>query len=136
MVVRFSANGQTILSPETGLKPAHLDVFRNKIELVFNRAIFGEKPSPQDSKRSGRVHLDDSLLERFIELSSKCRDEEAEDLVYFILDIYQFCGVQVALAELDIDQVSHLPAGSLVLMNSWRWTSRLSWRIWRSCEGK
>lgn len=88
------------------MKPDHLEVFRNKIELVFNRAIYGGNGTAPDSKKAGKVHLDDTLLKRFAELSSKCKDEEAEDLVYFILDIYQFYGVQVALAELDIDQVS------------------------------
>jgi hypothetical protein len=48
-------------------------------------------------------------LRTFATLSSKCKEEEAEDLVYFILDIYQFYGVQVALAELDIDQVREGP---------------------------
>ena len=51
------------------------------------------------------MHLDDSLLECFSRLSPKCRDEELEDLVYFILDLYQFHGVQVAIAEVDVDHV-------------------------------
>ena len=54
------------------------------------------------------MQLDDALLECFATLSSKCREEEVEDLVYFILDIYQVHGVPVALAELDIDQVNAL----------------------------
>ena len=49
--------------------------------------------------------LDDATIECFSTLSSKCRDEELEDLVYFILDLYQFHGVPVAIAEVDIDQV-------------------------------
>jgi separase len=52
------------------------------------------------------VKLAQPLVDCFATLSSKCKDEEIEDLVYFILDIYQFHGVPVALAELDIDQVS------------------------------
>jgi separase len=38
-------------------------------------------------------------------LSSKSKDQEFEDLVYFILDLHQFNGVGVALAEIDIEQV-------------------------------
>ena len=49
--------------------------------------------------------LDDATIECFSTLSPKCRDEELEDLVYFILDLYQFHGVPVAIAEVDIDQV-------------------------------
>ena len=49
--------------------------------------------------------LDDAMIECFSTLSPKCRDEELEDLVYFILDLYQFHGVPVAIAEVDIDQV-------------------------------
>jgi len=49
--------------------------------------------------------LDDAMIECFSTLSAKCRDEELEDLVYFVLDLYQFHGVPVAIAEVDIDQV-------------------------------
>jgi separase len=82
--------------------------FREKLEKIFFGAI--SPNNAHDSKKSGKVHLDDALVECFAALSSKCKDEEAEDLVYFILDIFQFHGVPVALAELDIDQVSRLPA--------------------------
>lgn len=52
-----------------------------------------------------QVTFDDSLLHCFSTLSPKCRDEELEDLVYFILDLYQFHGIPVAIAEVDIIQV-------------------------------
>lgn len=51
------------------------------------------------------VRLDDNLIKCFSTLSPKCRDEELEDLVYFILDLYQFHGVPVAIAEVDVTQV-------------------------------
>ena len=56
---------------------------------------------------ASQVMLDDAMIECFSTLSPKCRDEELEDLVYFILDfkLYQFHGVPVAIAEVDIDQV-------------------------------
>ena len=59
----------------------------------------------QDKKPKTRIGLDDGLLECFSTLSPSCRDEELEDLVYFILDLYQFHGVPVAISEVDMDQV-------------------------------
>ena len=52
------------------------------------------------------MKLDDGLVECIASLSPKCRDEELEDLIYFILDLYQFHGFHVALSEIDIDQVA------------------------------
>jgi separase len=49
--------------------------------------------------------LDDSIVECFSTLSSKSKDQELEDLVYFILDLHQFNGIGVALAEIDIETV-------------------------------
>lgn len=59
-----------------------------------------------DKKQLNSVQLDDSLLECFISLSPKCRSEELEDLIYFVLDLYQFSGVSIAIAEVDIDQAT------------------------------
>jgi len=52
------------------------------------------------------MKLDDPLVECFASLSPKCRDEELEDLVYLVLDLYQFHGLHVALSEIDVDQVT------------------------------
>jgi separase len=41
------------------------------------------------------------MIRCFSTLSPKCRDEELEDLLYFILDLYQFHGVPVVTAEVD-----------------------------------
>lgn len=49
--------------------------------------------------------MDDALLECFSNLSPTCRDEELEDIIYFTLDLYQFHGVPVAIAEIDIIQM-------------------------------
>ena len=56
-------------------------------------------------KQKDAVHLNDALLECFASLSPKCRDEEIADLVYFILDLYQFSGTPIAVAEVDVDEV-------------------------------
>lgn len=63
------------------------------------------KKSVSQTPSASHVMLDDAMIECFSTLSPKCRDEELEDLVYFILDLYQFHGVPVAIAEVDIDQV-------------------------------
>jgi separase len=67
--------------------------------------IFEQTIGAQGKKQGIRTHVDLPLLECFSRLSPKCRDEELEDLVYFILDLYQFHGVQVAIAEVDVDHV-------------------------------
>jgi separase len=41
-------------------------------------------------------------LECFSALPADCRDEELEDLVYFILDLYQSHGIPVDVAEVDV----------------------------------
>ena len=58
----------------------------------------------KDRRQRISVRLDDALVECFSALDPKSRDEELEDVIYFILDIYQFHGIPVASAEVDIDQ--------------------------------
>lgn len=69
------------------------------MEKLFKRNL------PRD-KRKMKLRLDDALLGCFSNLSPKCRDEELEDLVYFILDLYQFHGVPIAISEVDMDQIT------------------------------
>nr|XP_031857742.1 uncharacterized protein CI109_006837 [Kwoniella shandongensis]KAA5524814.1 hypothetical protein CI109_006837 [Kwoniella shandongensis] len=97
---------KTILSPRTQSAKIDLTDFRERLEKIFRAALSGgARPNAKGSSAT-KVHLDAALLECFATLSSKCKDEEVEDLVYFILDIYQFHGVPVALSELDIDQIA------------------------------
>lgn len=84
-------------------QPTNLADFRKRLEKIFQAALSGS--NVRGNSDLSKVHVDDALLECFATLSPKCKDEEVEDLVYFILDIYQFHGVPVALSELDIDQV-------------------------------
>lgn len=53
-----------------------------------------------------RLHIDDTLLDCFSSLSPKCRDEELEDLAYFVLDLFQLHGAQIAVSEIDIDHLA------------------------------
>jgi separase len=77
-----------------------LSLLRSRLDKAFKRnGIGGEKTST-------RPKLDKGLLDCFASISPKCRDEELEDLAYFILDLYQLHGTSVALSEVDIDTVS------------------------------
>ncbi|KAJ7510027.1 cysteine peptidase C50 [Mycena galericulata] len=108
---------KTILSPRANLTAAAISDLRVQFDKVFHRGLrfqdkkLKAKPAgshkrlPSESQIPSKVALDDVLLECFSTLSPKCRDEELEDLVFFILDLYQFHGVPVAIAEVDIDQV-------------------------------
>lgn len=91
---------KTILSAPESVPEGAMSAFRSRLDRIFDQII-----GAQGKKQTTRLHLDDSLLECFSRLSPKCRDEELEDLVYFILDLYQFHGVQVAIAEVDVDHV-------------------------------
>ena len=73
---------------------------RTRLEKVFKRSL-----GPHDKKRK-KVGLDDALLACFSALSPRCRDEELEDVIYFILDLYQFHGEPIAISEVDMDQVT------------------------------
>lgn len=80
--------------------PDVLADLRTRLDKVFKRSLHS-----QEKKQKTKIRLDDNLLQCFSTLSPKCRDEELEDLVYFILDLYQFHGVPVAISEVDVDQV-------------------------------
>lgn len=92
---------QTIFNPASGRSPKSLETFRKTLEDTFARAL-----SHGDKSKNTRIRLDDSIVECFSTLSSKSQEQEFEDLVYFILDLHQFNGVGVALAELDIEHLS------------------------------
>ncbi|KAG6813285.1 hypothetical protein H0H92_012440 [Tricholoma furcatifolium] len=109
---------QTILSRRTNLTADLIEDLRTQFERVFRSGLRVQdkkkKPRSGTHKKSAsqnpnpiatEVTFDDTLLQCFSTLSPKCRDEELEDLVYFILDLYHFHGVQVAIAEVDIIQV-------------------------------
>ena len=91
---------QTVLSEQVSVPQEAMSAFRNRLDRIFQQTI-----GAQGKKQSIHMHVNPALLECFSRLSPKCRDEELEDLVYFILDLYQFHGVQVAIAEVDVDHV-------------------------------
>lgn len=83
------------------LRSLHIQDKKTKQRASAHRKTASQGPSQFPSQ----VTFDDAILECFSTLSPKCRDEELEDLVYFILDLYQFHGVPIAIAEVDIVQV-------------------------------
>ncbi|KLT42574.1 hypothetical protein CC85DRAFT_274318 [Cutaneotrichosporon oleaginosum] len=93
---------KTVLNPRLEFDADALATFRARLDRIFHAAITA---GGSDARKAARVRLNDTLLACFATLSSKCRDEEVEDLVYFVLDLYQFHGIAVALAELDFDQI-------------------------------
>ena len=116
----FDAVLQTILNRRPELSPDGISDLRAQFEKIFHRALHVKDKKPKSKSASSHKKslsaqlptsspnqfvLDDSIVECFSTLSPKCRDEELEDLVYFVLDLYQFHGVPVAIAEVDIDQV-------------------------------
>ncbi|KAG8713526.1 hypothetical protein FRC11_011895, partial [Ceratobasidium sp. 423] len=74
-----------------------LPLLRNRLDKAFKRNGIGS------DKASARPKLDKGLLDCFSSISPKCRDEELEDLAYFILDLYQLHGTSIALSDVDID---------------------------------
>lgn len=71
---------------------------RERLNKVFKRCL-----QPQERRRNKQISLDDTVLQCFSTLSPKCPDAELEDVIYFIMDLYQFQGIPVATAEVDID---------------------------------
>lgn len=109
---------QAILNPQSNMSSQGISDFRAKFEATFHRALHvkdkksrtkgsAHKKSSSQSQTTlpSQFTLDDEILKCFSTLSSKCQDEELEDLVYFVLDLYQFHGVPIAIAEVDITQL-------------------------------
>ncbi|KAG5437075.1 hypothetical protein PCANB_001196 [Pneumocystis canis] len=82
---------------------AKFKVFVNQIitKHVFSRKVF------RKNKNIATFEIESRLLELFVKLDphdSKI-EEHLEDLIYFVLDIFQFHGETVAYDEIDIDQI-------------------------------
>ncbi|KAG2081359.1 peptidase family C50-domain-containing protein [Suillus cothurnatus] len=92
---------KTILSPVAPISTGFITDLRARLEKVFKRIL-----PPPDKKQKQPPRLSDVLLDCFSSLSPKCREEELEDLLFFILDLYTFHGIPVAIADIDVDQVT------------------------------
>ncbi|EJU02296.1 hypothetical protein DACRYDRAFT_116022 [Dacryopinax primogenitus] len=92
---------KTVLCEPPRATKESLKSLRNRLEKIFQGAIKAlDKNSP-----ASRTRLHDNILDCFASLSTKCRDEELEDMIYFVLDLYHFHGIPVAVAEIDVDML-------------------------------
>lgn len=90
---------QTILSEPQDMPPEILTSLRTRFEKVFRRILGSHEKKAQKAK----LRLDTSILSLFASLPPTCKDEELQDIVYFVLDLYHFHGLPLALAEVDAD---------------------------------
>lgn len=95
-------DAKTVLNDPLPLPAETVDALRSKFEAVFARSVASKV---KDKRQMSKLSLNASLVECFLTLEPTCRDEEIEDLVYFMLDLYQFNGVSVAAHEIDVDAV-------------------------------
>ncbi|KAI5114969.1 hypothetical protein M0805_001887, partial [Coniferiporia weirii] len=92
---------KTILGEPMQMPPDIVPSLRTRFEKVF-KSILG--PHEKKSQKA-KLKLENNILELFSTLSPTCKNEELEDLVYFVLDLYHFHGLPIALAEVDMDVV-------------------------------
>ncbi|KAM0746055.1 hypothetical protein T439DRAFT_384325 [Meredithblackwellia eburnea MCA 4105] len=77
-----------------------LTVFKDRVERILKRSIIRAQ-----EKKVPRVKLDDQVLACLAALPPTARDEDIEDLFYFVMESLQFTGIPVASDEIDFDQV-------------------------------
>ena len=73
---------------------------RAKLEKVFMKHACG-----RIVKKSQSFHLAIEMVSCLHNLGADAQDEELEDLIYHILDLYHFRGIPVAFDEIDFDQI-------------------------------
>lgn len=99
---------KTIFNPRSagasGGAPA-MDVarIREKLQKPFIAALAA---TAADMRQVNLVRISDPIVECFATLPSKSEDEEIEDLVYVVLDVYNFQGIPIDTEELDFARVS------------------------------
>lgn len=76
-------------------------VFYDQVYNIFKKHAFGHQ-----KKSSPPTRPEETVLELFALLPANCKDEELEDIIYFILDAYQLSGHQVFLSDIAIPDVS------------------------------
>ncbi|GAA6064363.1 hypothetical protein JCM10212_005877 [Sporobolomyces blumeae] len=75
--------------------------FKARIERILKRSIVR---AAQD-KKATRFKLDDAIVECVAALPASSREEDLEDLFFFMTEAFQFSGVPLACDETDVDQV-------------------------------
>ncbi|BGO99409.1 separin protein [Rhodotorula toruloides] len=75
--------------------------FRSRIERILKRSIV----RAAGDQRATRFKLDDAILECLAALPATSREEDLEDMFYYMAESFQFSGVPLASDETDVDQV-------------------------------
>jgi separase len=76
-----------------------LRTLKKDLEKVFRKHLLGSK----DWKNH---KLEESIVELIAGISTKCEDEDLEDLLFFMIDSFRNAGLSVLADEVDVDQVS------------------------------
>ncbi|GAA5958016.1 hypothetical protein JCM21900_004746 [Sporobolomyces salmonicolor] len=84
-----------------GHAPDAFATFKARVEHILKRSIVR---AAQDKKWT-RFKLDDAVIECLAALPASSREEDIEDLFYFMMESFQFSGVPLACDETDVDQV-------------------------------
>lgn len=90
---------QTVFLDARHFTPESLAIFKSQIERVMKRTVI------RSAKKTTRFKLDDSIVACLSALSPAARDEDIEDVFYFMLESLQFSGMPVAIDEIEVDQV-------------------------------
>lgn len=93
------------------LNPELLSSFQHSLQTIFDKHL-PSRQKPKRKKKSSRMVLDFRVLELFVGLGIPDElenlDESLTDLLYFVVDIFQFHGERNAYDEIDFDSVSSL----------------------------
>ncbi|CEQ40338.1 SPOSA6832_01949 [Sporobolomyces salmonicolor] len=92
---------QSVFYDARGHAPDAFATFKARVEHILKRSIVR---AAQD-KKSTRFKLDDAVIECLAALPASSREEDIEDLFYFMMESFQFSGVPLACDETDVDQV-------------------------------
>ena len=92
-----------------GFAPEAVAAFKARVEKVLKRSIVRSASSASArapaSGPAARLRLDEHVLRSLAALDPASREEDLEDLFYFLMESSQFAGVPVACDETDVDQV-------------------------------
>ncbi|PWN49862.1 hypothetical protein IE53DRAFT_124226 [Violaceomyces palustris] len=91
------------LDPLVSMKSL-LTTLRSRFDKIIKRACFPTTSS--SGKKPQKIKLDDAVFDCFSNLPADCSDEDLEDLLHYVMDALQFSGLQVAVDEIDLDEVA------------------------------
>ncbi|KAI6040844.1 peptidase family C50-domain-containing protein [Pisolithus marmoratus] len=99
-----------VQGPPANLAPDLLDDLRMRLDKVLSRILSSSDPKKRQPKStttsasSSIFRLSEQFLDCLASLPTSCKDEELEDLLCFMFDLYQLHGAPVAISEIDMDQ--------------------------------